>query len=41
MPEKLLDFNRLEITNLLKNERNHKFLIEKIKILVLEAFPER
>jgi len=41
MPEKLLDLNRWEIMNLLKNEKNYKFLIEKVKILVLEAFPER
>ncbi|XP_012221982.1 nondiscriminating glutamyl-tRNA synthetase EARS2, mitochondrial isoform X2 [Linepithema humile] len=41
MPEKLLEFNKLEIANLARNEKNHEFLIEKIKKLVLEAFPER
>lgn len=38
MPEKLLEFNKLEMTNLLQNEENHKFFIERIKKLVLEAF---
>ncbi|XP_029155955.1 probable glutamate--tRNA ligase, mitochondrial [Nylanderia fulva] len=41
MPEKLLEFNKLEIANLLRNEKNHKFLIERVKKLVLEAFSER
>ncbi|XP_011336380.1 probable glutamate--tRNA ligase, mitochondrial isoform X2 [Ooceraea biroi] len=41
MPEKLLELNRLEIVNLLKNEKNHEFLIERVKKLVLKAFPER
>ncbi|XP_071640205.1 nondiscriminating glutamyl-tRNA synthetase EARS2, mitochondrial [Temnothorax longispinosus] len=40
MPEKLLEFNKLEMTNLLQNEKNHKFFIERIKKLVLEAFAE-
>lgn len=39
-PEKLLEFNKLEMTNLLQNEKNHKFFIERIKKLVLEAFPK-
>lgn len=41
MPEKLLEFNKLEIANLMKNEKNHQFLIERIRKLVLKAFPER
>lgn len=41
MPEKLLEFNRLELVNLLKNEKNHEFLIERVKKLVLEAYPEQ
>ncbi|XP_050453896.1 probable glutamate--tRNA ligase, mitochondrial [Cataglyphis hispanica] len=40
-PEKLLEFNKLEIANLLKNEKNHKFLIERVKRLVLKTFSER
>lgn len=40
MPEKLLEFNKLEMANLLQNEKNHKFFIERIKKLVLGAFPE-
>jgi len=40
MPEKLLEFNKLEMANLLQNEKNHTFFIERIKKLVLEAFPE-
>lgn len=28
------------MTNLLQNEKNHKFFIERIKKLVLEAFPK-
>lgn len=41
MPKRLLEFNKLEISNLLNNEKNHKFIIEKVKRIVLEAFPER
>lgn len=41
MNEKLLEFNKLEIANLMRNEKNHKFLTERIKRLVLKAFPER
>jgi len=41
MPEKLLEFNKLEMVNLVRNEKNHKFLTERIKRLVLKAFPER
>lgn len=40
-PEKLLEFNKLEIANLLRNEKNHKFLIERVKRLVLKTFSER
>ncbi|XP_076663157.1 putative glutamate--tRNA ligase, mitochondrial [Andrena cerasifolii] len=41
LPEKLLEFNKLEISKLLANERNNKFLVERIKKLVMEAFPHR
>ncbi|XP_031830789.1 putative glutamate--tRNA ligase, mitochondrial [Nomia melanderi] len=41
LSEKLLQFNKLEITKLLANEKNNKFLIERIKELVIDAFPER
>lgn len=41
MPEKLLEFNKSEITNLLRNEKNHKFLIERVKRLVLKTFSKR
>lgn len=40
MPKKLLEFNKLEMANLLKNEKNHQFFIERIKKLVLEVLPE-
>ncbi|XP_011864633.1 PREDICTED: probable glutamate--tRNA ligase, mitochondrial isoform X2 [Vollenhovia emeryi] len=40
MPEKVLDLNKLEMVNLLQNENNYKFFIERIKKLVSEAFPE-
>ncbi|XP_014229583.1 probable glutamate--tRNA ligase, mitochondrial [Trichogramma pretiosum] len=40
-PDKLLEFNRLEISNLLSNERNHKFLIERLVQLIKEAVPEK
>ncbi|KAL0115731.1 hypothetical protein PUN28_010931 [Cardiocondyla obscurior] len=38
MPDKLYEFNKMEIANLLQNKKNHKFFIERIKKLVLEAF---
>lgn len=41
MPEKLLDLNRVEFSNLLKNEENHRFLIERVRKAVLETFPDR
>lgn len=40
MHEKLMEFNKLEMANLLQNEENHKFFIERIKKLVLETFSE-
>ncbi|KAK1132135.1 hypothetical protein K0M31_016268 [Melipona bicolor] len=40
-PPKLLEFNRIEIAKLLANEKNNKFLIERIIKLVTEAFPNR
>ncbi|XP_029039907.1 probable glutamate--tRNA ligase, mitochondrial isoform X1 [Osmia bicornis bicornis] len=41
LSEKLLEFNKLEISKLLANEKNNKFLVERIKNLVMEAFPEK
>jgi len=40
MPEKLLEFYKLKMANLLQNEKNDKFFIERIKKLVLEALSE-
>jgi len=33
MPEKLLEFNKLEMANLLQDEKNHTFFIERIVTL--------
>ncbi|EFN89978.1 probable glutamate--tRNA ligase, mitochondrial isoform X2 [Harpegnathos saltator] len=41
MPEKLLQLNKLEIANLLRDEENHSFLVDRVRKLVLKAFPER
>ncbi|XP_076381070.1 putative glutamate--tRNA ligase, mitochondrial [Megalopta genalis] len=41
IPEKLLQFNKLEISKLLANEKNNKFLVERIKELIINAFPDR
>ncbi|XP_043492575.1 probable glutamate--tRNA ligase, mitochondrial [Polistes fuscatus] len=38
-PEILLELNRLEISRLLSNPNNHKFLIERVRRIVKEAFP--
>ncbi|XP_043288445.1 probable glutamate--tRNA ligase, mitochondrial isoform X2 [Venturia canescens] len=38
-PEKLLEFNKLELGQLLENERNYKFLVDRVTRLVLEKFP--
>ncbi|OXU22426.1 hypothetical protein TSAR_000637 [Trichomalopsis sarcophagae] len=40
-PDKLLEYNRLEISNLLNNEKNHKFLVEKIITMIKQTFPDR
>lgn len=37
-PEKLIEFNKLEIARLLSNENNHKFMIARVKKLVQEAY---
>ncbi|KZC09481.1 putative glutamate--tRNA ligase, mitochondrial [Dufourea novaeangliae] len=41
MPEKLLHFNKLEISKLLTNERNNRFFVQRIEKLVTDAFPDR
>ncbi|XP_076246773.1 putative glutamate--tRNA ligase, mitochondrial isoform X2 [Calliopsis andreniformis] len=41
LPQRLLDFNQLEISKLLANEKNVKFLVERVRKLVTEAFPDR
>ncbi|XP_043262896.1 probable glutamate--tRNA ligase, mitochondrial isoform X1 [Colletes gigas] len=41
LPEKLLQFNKLEISKLIANDKNKKFLVERIRRLVIEAFPDR
>ncbi|XP_053979842.1 probable glutamate--tRNA ligase, mitochondrial isoform X2 [Hylaeus volcanicus] len=41
IPEKLLQFNKLEISKLVANEKNRTFLVERIQKLVIEAFPDR
>ncbi|XP_076280884.1 putative glutamate--tRNA ligase, mitochondrial isoform X2 [Lasioglossum baleicum] len=41
IPEKLLQFNKLEISKLLAYEKNNKFLVERIKELIINSFPER
>ncbi|XP_032664901.1 probable glutamate--tRNA ligase, mitochondrial [Odontomachus brunneus] len=41
MPEKLLELNKLEIVNLLRDEENHSILIERVRRLVLKAFPQQ
>ncbi|XP_012278507.1 probable glutamate--tRNA ligase, mitochondrial [Orussus abietinus] len=40
-PEKLLEFNKLELLQLLENEKNYEFFLNKVNQLVLQAFPER
>ncbi|XP_014219827.1 probable glutamate--tRNA ligase, mitochondrial [Copidosoma floridanum] len=40
-PIKLMEFNQLEISNLVSNKENHKFLVERITKLVKEAFSDR
>ncbi|XP_012256323.2 probable glutamate--tRNA ligase, mitochondrial [Athalia rosae] len=40
-PEKLLEFNKLEISQLLQNENNAKFLVNKVARIVSETFPDR
>ncbi|KOC63949.1 putative glutamate--tRNA ligase, mitochondrial [Habropoda laboriosa] len=40
-PTKLKEFNKLEISKLLANEKNNTFLVERIKKLVMEAFPNK
>ncbi|KAI4498661.1 hypothetical protein M0802_006128 [Mischocyttarus mexicanus] len=38
-PEILLDLNRLEISRLLSNPNNNTFLVERVRRIVKEAFP--
>ncbi|XP_046833302.1 probable glutamate--tRNA ligase, mitochondrial isoform X1 [Vespa crabro] len=37
-PEKLLELNKLEISRLLSNQNNYKFLVERVKKIVEETF---
>lgn len=37
-PEKLLEFNKLELNKLLMNEKNHKFLVERVKKIITDAY---
>ncbi|XP_015118322.1 probable glutamate--tRNA ligase, mitochondrial [Diachasma alloeum] len=39
--DKLMEFNKLELSNLLDDSNNMKFLVQKLQNLVLEAFPDR
>lgn len=41
LPERLLEFNKLEISKLIANEKNNKFLVERVTKIVREAFPDR
>lgn len=41
MPEKLLEFNKLEISQLLEDDMNTKFLVSRVARIVSEAFPDR
>ncbi|KAG7210237.1 hypothetical protein KM043_011786 [Ampulex compressa] len=41
IPGKLLECNKLEISKLLTNEKNNKFLLQKVEQLVKNAFPDR
>ncbi|KAJ8683499.1 hypothetical protein QAD02_019291 [Eretmocerus hayati] len=40
-PDKLLEFNRMELKNLLDNKNNHSFLVERVSKLIQEAFPDK
>lgn len=40
MPEKLLELNKQELRRLLASEKNDKFLIERVKKIIIEAFPD-
>lgn len=40
-PDKLLEFNQLEMKNLLNNEKNHRFLVDRVVGLLKQAFPDR
>lgn len=40
-PLKLLEYNQMEICNLLENEVNQKLFIKRIQNLVKKKFPER
>ncbi|XP_033208397.1 probable glutamate--tRNA ligase, mitochondrial isoform X2 [Belonocnema kinseyi] len=40
-PEKLLEFNQLELCSLLENEKNNKIFVQSVIKLVSDSFPER
>ncbi|XP_058801775.1 probable glutamate--tRNA ligase, mitochondrial [Phymastichus coffea] len=40
-PDKLMEFNQLEIANLLNNKKNHEFLVERVIELLKQTFPDR
>ncbi|CAL7943608.1 unnamed protein product [Xylocopa violacea] len=40
-PPRLLEFNKLEMSKLLKNEKNNKLFIERVKKLVTDEFSNR
>lgn len=41
MPERLLEFNRLEIERQLKNDEDLKVLVVKVQNIIQEKFPDR
>ncbi|OAD57568.1 putative glutamate--tRNA ligase, mitochondrial [Eufriesea mexicana] len=41
LPSRLLEFNKLEIAKLLTNEKNNKFLVERIRKIIMEAFSNK
>lgn len=41
MPERLKEFNRLELKRQLENEKDLNVLVERIRSLVTSKFPER
>lgn len=41
MPERLLEFNRLELTRQLESPKETKTLVEQVRQIVKRKFPER